>query len=102
MARQSRKKRQSDLVNLVSVLTSEQTQPLIFHTLGRIARLPGLSGVRTSENQITPGAQLYTPVPYQWAHHNYCGEPQLYTPVPYQWANSVLCSPVTNVLLTCC
>jgi hypothetical protein len=57
------KKRPSDLVNLVSVLTSEQTQPLIFHTLGRIARLPGRSGVRTSENQITPGAQLYPPPP---------------------------------------
>jgi len=27
--------------------------------------LQWLSGVRTSENQITPGAQLYTPVPHE-------------------------------------
>ncbi len=37
----------------------------------------------TSETQITPGAQLYTPV-------------QLYTPGPRQWANSILCTDLQS------
>jgi hypothetical protein len=51
-------------------LTSGQTQPLIFHTLCRGGVL--LSGVRTSENQITPGAHLYTPVHHQWTNRVLC------------------------------
>ena len=70
MARQWKKTRESDLAKHAFSLAYEQTQPLIFHTLGRPDRL--LSGVRTSENQIIPGAQLYMPVRHQWAYSVHC------------------------------
>ena len=63
MTRQWRKEKQSDLAKPGFVWTYEHHLTLIFHTLCRGGVL--LSGVRTSENQITPGAQLYSPVHHQ-------------------------------------
>jgi hypothetical protein len=59
-----------DLAKHAFSLAYKQYLTLIFHTLGRPDRL--LSGVRTSENQITPGAQLYMPVRHQWANSVHC------------------------------
>ena len=66
MARQWKKTRESDLAKHAFSLAYAHYLTLNFHTLGRPDRL--LYGVRTSENQITPGAQLYMPVRHQWAN----------------------------------
>ena len=87
MARQWKKQRESDLAKPGFVWTYEHYLTLNFHTLGRPDRL--LSGVRTSfffqkhsENQITPGAQLYMPVRHQWANSVHCGrrDPGIFAP----------------------
>jgi hypothetical protein len=62
--------RESDLAKPGFVWTYALYSTLNFHTLGRPDRLQ--SGVRTSENQITPGAQLYIPVRHQWANSVHC------------------------------
>ena len=71
MTRQWRKEKQSDLAKPGFVWTYEHHLTLIFHTLCKGGVL--LSGVRTSENQITPGAHLYTPVHHQWTNSVLCG-----------------------------
>jgi hypothetical protein len=78
MTLQWKKEKQSDLAKPGFSLAYAHYLTLIFHTLCRGGVL--LSGVRTSENQITPGAHLYMTV-----HH--------------QWTNSVLCVQV-HVLCT--
>ena len=70
MTRQWRKEKQSELPKPGFVWTYEHYLTLIFHTLCRGGVL--LSGVRTSENQITPGAHLYTPVHHQWTNSVLC------------------------------
>ena len=80
MTRQWRKEKQSDLAKPGFSLAYGHYSTLIFHTLCRGGVL--LSGVRTSENQITPGAHLYTPV-----HH--------------QWTNSVLCDDGRRMVAEC-
>ena len=65
-----RKKRESDFAKPGFVWTYKHYLTLIFHTLCRGGVL--LSGVRTSENQITPGAHLYTPVHHQWTNSVLC------------------------------
>ena len=70
MTRQWRKEKQSELPKPGFVWTYEYHLTLIFHTLCRGGVL--LSGVRTSENQITPGAHLYTPVHHQWTNSVLC------------------------------
>ena len=70
MTRHWRKKRESDFVKPGFVWTYAHYLTLIFHTLCRGGVL--LSGVRTSENQITPGAHLYTPVHHQWTNSVLC------------------------------
>ena len=56
-----RKKRESDVAKPGFSLAYAHYLTLIFHTRCRGGGL--LSGVRTSENQITPGAQLYSQYP---------------------------------------
>jgi len=71
MTRQWRKEKQSELAKPGFVWTYAHYLTLIFHTLCRGGVL--LSGVRTSENQITPGAHLYTTVHHQWTNSVLCG-----------------------------
>ena len=70
MTRQWRKEKKSDLAKPGFSLAYKHYLTLIFHTLCRGGVL--LSGVRTSENQITPGAHLYTPVHHQWTNSVLC------------------------------
>ena len=70
MTRQWRKEKQSELAKPGFSLAYGHYSTLIFHTLCRGGVL--LSGVRTSENQITPGAHLYTPVHHQWTNSVLC------------------------------
>jgi hypothetical protein len=71
MTHQWRKDQKSDLAKPGFSLPYGHYSTLIFHTLCRGGVI--LSGVRTSENQITPGAHVYTPVHHQWTKSVLCG-----------------------------
>jgi len=70
MTHQWRKDQKSDLAKPGFSLPYGHYSTLIFHTLCRGGVI--LSGVRTSENQITPGAHVYTPVHHQWTNSVLC------------------------------